>query len=92
MGAKAAGASASTMVPDMVLSVNDAAMQLPILQTAGKFSIGTEWDQDMGSDWLCGMVHEFRAWNNALAQQELSFVMRQPIAQPTGPELSLIHI
>ena len=86
MGAKAAGASASTMVPDMVLSVNDAALQLPILQTAGKFSIGTEWDQDMGSDWLCGMVHEFRAWNNALAQQELSFVMRQPIAQPTGPE------
>lgn len=82
MGARSAAGAA----PELILSLDDAAL-LPVkLQTTGKFSIGTEWDANQGSDWLCGMVDEFRAWDKPLQPAELSFFMNSPIANPTGQE------
>ena len=40
--------------------------------------------QDEGSDWLCGMVDEFRAWDMPLQPAELSFFMKSAIADPAG--------
>ena len=82
MGAR----SAAGATPELILSLDDAAL-LPVkLQTTGKFSIGTEWDANQGSDWFCGMVDEFRAWDKPLQSAELSFFMNSPIANPTGQE------
>lgn len=78
------GAAGST--PEKILSLEDAALLPAKLQTTGKFSIGTEWDLNEGSDWLCGMVDEFRAWDQPLQPAELSFFMNSAINNPTGQE------
>jgi hypothetical protein len=67
-----------------VLGVTDALMPLAKLQSGERFSIGTEWDSDEGSDWLCGFVDEFRAWDVPLSLSELNFAMRSVIKNPTG--------
>ena len=77
------GRGAAGRTPELILSLDDAALLPQKLQSTGKFSIGTEWDASEGSDWLCGMVDEFRAWDQALQPTELSFFMNSAIANPT---------
>ena len=78
------GRGAAGAAPELLLSLDDAALLPQKLQQTGRFSIGTEWDADEGSDWLCGMVDEFRAWDMPLQPAELSFYMKSSIADPTG--------
>ena len=49
-----------------------------------RFSVGTEWDDNEGSDWFCGMVDELRIWDIAWQATELAFYMRSKIADPTS--------
>ena len=80
------GRGAAGTTPDLILSLDDAALLPQKLQMTGKFSIGTEWDASEGSDWFCGMVDEFRAWDKPLQPAELSFFMNSAIANPTAQE------
>ena len=80
------GRGAAGTTPELILSLDDAALLPQKLQMTGKFSIGTEWDASEGSDWFCGMVDEFRAWDKPLQPAELSFFMNSAIANPTAQE------